>query len=78
MLGDVGISNGELVGLKMLYDFSDYIKITSTPDDFVSAIEKTLNGEVAPISDRIAIAKRYTYETRTRNMLKIVEKYCKS
>jgi len=27
VLGDVGISNGELVGMKMLYDFSDYIKI---------------------------------------------------
>jgi hypothetical protein len=27
ILGDVGLSNGELVGLKMLYDFSDYVKI---------------------------------------------------
>ena len=27
ILGDVGLSNGELVGLKMLYDFSDYVKL---------------------------------------------------
>ncbi|MEM6966167.1 MAG: AsmA-like C-terminal region-containing protein [Bacteroidota bacterium] len=27
VLADVGITNGELVGMKMLYDFSDYIKI---------------------------------------------------
>lgn len=27
ILGDVGITNGELVGMKMLYDFSNYIKI---------------------------------------------------
>lgn len=27
VLGDIGLSNGELVGLKMLYDFSDYVKI---------------------------------------------------
>ncbi len=27
ILGDVGLSNGELVGLKMLYDFSDFVKI---------------------------------------------------
>jgi hypothetical protein len=27
IFGDIGLSNGELVGLKMLYDFSDYVKI---------------------------------------------------
>ena len=27
ILGDVGLSNGELIGLKILYDFSDYVKI---------------------------------------------------
>ncbi len=27
ILGDIGWTNGELVGLKMLYDFSDYIKL---------------------------------------------------
>lgn len=27
ILGDVGLSNGELVGMKMLYDFSDYVKL---------------------------------------------------
>jgi len=27
ILGDIGLSNGELVGLKMLYDFSDFVKI---------------------------------------------------
>ncbi|HFB99429.1 MAG TPA: hypothetical protein ENJ53_01360, partial [Phaeodactylibacter sp.] len=28
VLGDVGILNGELVGLKMLYEFSDYVKLS--------------------------------------------------
>ena len=27
ILGDIGLSNGELIGLKILYDFSDYVKI---------------------------------------------------
>lgn len=27
ILGDIGLADGELVGLKMLYDFSDYVKL---------------------------------------------------
>lgn len=56
-------------------EFANYIEIADSLDDFVVAIEKSLVGDGGvSISERLALAKRYTYDNRTQQMLDIMEK----
>jgi len=62
------------VDLKSLRDYSRMVAIAGSPKEFITAIEATLGGNAPPIEHRLALAKKHTYESRTRNMLTLMEK----
>ena len=61
------------VNLKAIQDFSDVASIARSEEEFISAIEKALNGGAPPLEQRLATAKEYTYEARTKKMLNLIE-----
>ena len=60
------------VNLPALRQFSDFIYLADTYDEFINHVEKSLNDEVVPIEKRLSLAKEYTYEARTEKMLQLV------
>lgn len=61
------------VNLKSLREFSDYCYLSEDYDAFVENIDKVISGDIIPLEKRISLAKLYTYETRTKAMLDIIE-----
>lgn len=61
------------VNLKSLREFSDYCYLSEDYDAFVENIDKVVSGDIIPLEERISLAKLYTYETRTKAMLDIIE-----
>ena len=58
--------------LDSLREFSSCVEIAGSPDDFVAAAERVLEGKTAPLEQRLALAREHTYERRTRHMLEIL------
>ncbi|EPK5271803.1 glycosyltransferase, partial [Klebsiella pneumoniae] len=60
------------VNLKSLYDFRDYCSLSETYQDFVDNIDKLISGDVISLEKRLSLAREYTYETRTKKMIEII------
>ena len=60
------------VKLPALRQFSGFVHLADTYDEFIERVEKTLNGEVAPLEKRLSLAKGYTYEARTEKMMQLL------
>lgn len=61
------------VNLKALKEFSDVASIVDSTDEFISAIAGALTDDHQALDKRLATAKKYTYEARTKRMLTIIE-----
>lgn len=61
------------VNLPSLRDFKDIAYIAKSADDFLKGIDLALAGEMASLANRLAVARAYTYESRTEKMMKLVE-----
>ena len=61
------------VNLKALIDFSEVASIVDSTDEFISAIADALTDDHLALDKRLAVAKKYTYEARTKRMLNIIE-----
>lgn len=60
------------VDLPALRDFSHIAKIVNNKEGFLSAIDSILQGDVAPLKERLDVASEYTYQSRTDKMLRII------
>ena len=61
------------VNLKAIKEFSDVVSIALTADEFTTAIADALIDDTQSLDKRLATAKKYTYETRTKRMLDIID-----
>ncbi|WP_110631526.1 glycosyltransferase [Salinicola salarius] len=61
------------VDLKALRDFHHIVEVAKTKEDFVSAVEEILSGNVFPLEERLNVAREQTYEVRTKRMLSLIE-----
>jgi glycosyltransferase involved in cell wall biosynthesis len=61
------------VDLPSIRDYKDMIAVADSSVSFIYAIETILDGNVPPIENRLALANEHTYESRTRQMLALVE-----
>ena len=65
------------VDLRSIYEFSDYVDLVKTKDDFLNAIEKNLLGlRKVPVYRQMNLAKQYTYHNRTQSMIKVFQSVC--
>lgn len=60
------------VDLSSIQEFHKVVKIGKDHSEFASAVDAVISGDVVPIDERLALAKEYTYETRTDKMLKML------
>lgn len=61
------------VDLPALRVYRNIACIAQSPYDFIRGIDEALKGNVAPLEERISVAKEHTYEIRTNKMLQLVE-----
>ncbi len=61
------------VELKAIMEFEGIVKIGKNKELFLEAIEETLQGKVANLEDRISLASKYTYESRSNKMLNMIK-----
>jgi len=61
------------VDLSSIKEFHHIVKIGRSAEEFVQAVDEVLKGDVASLSDRLHLAKEYTYEIRTTKMLKMID-----
>ncbi|EIW8542889.1 TPA: glycosyltransferase family 1 protein [Klebsiella pneumoniae] len=61
------------VDLKSLKEFRDFCYLSKSYDEFVSNIDRVISGDIVPLDERLSLAKKYTYESRTKKMIKIIE-----
>lgn len=61
------------VDLPALREYRNIARIAQSPQDFVRGIDEALKGNIAPLEERISVAKEHTYEIRTNKMLQLVE-----
>lgn len=66
------------VDLKAIREFADVVSIADTPEGFIHAIDGILAGGAPELDRRLAVAREYTYEARTRRMLSLGEEACGS
>lgn len=64
------------VNLKALKDFSDYCYLSKDYAEFVSNIDKVVSGNIIPLEARLSLAQKYTYESRTKAMVDIINRDC--
>ena len=60
------------VDLSSIQEFKSLVKIGKNPSEFVTAVDAVLAGDIAPLAERLALAKEYTYEKRTEKMLNML------
>lgn len=60
------------VDLSSIQEFHNVVKIGKDKFEFVMAVDAVISGDVVPLNERLALAKEYTYETRTDKMLKML------
>ena len=61
------------VDLPALREYRNVVRIARSPQDFIRGIDEALKGNIAPLEERISVAKEHTYEIRTNKMLQLVE-----
>ena len=61
------------VDLPALREYRNIARIAQSPQDFVRGIDEALKGNIAPLEERIAVAREHTYEKRMHKMLQLVE-----
>lgn len=61
------------VDLPALREYRNIAYIAKSPQDFIRGIDEALKGNVAPLEERISVAKEHTYEIRMNKMLQLVE-----
>jgi glycosyltransferase involved in cell wall biosynthesis len=61
------------VDLPALREYAGVVRIASSPDEFIAAIVATLRGEVAPLENRVALARGHTYAARMERMLALLD-----
>ncbi|MCY2052217.1 glycosyltransferase, partial [Klebsiella pneumoniae] len=61
------------VDLVSIKEFSGCVKIASSSEDFIAAIEEILAGDVIAPEKIDLLAKEYTYASRTEKMFKLIE-----
>lgn len=61
------------VDLSALREYRNVVYIARSPQDFIRGIDEALKGNVAPLEERILVAKEHTYEIRTNKMLQLIE-----
>lgn len=59
--------------LPAIRPFADLIDIAISPDSFVDAIDRVLDGRVGPLEDRLAAARANTWEARMDRMLELLD-----
>jgi glycosyltransferase involved in cell wall biosynthesis len=62
------------VKLKAIAEFSDVALLSDTHEEFISNIEQALLENVPHLEKRLEVAREYTYEARTKRMLKLLQK----
>lgn len=60
------------VNLKSLQSFKDCFYLSQDYETFLDNIDRVANGDVVPLNTRLTLAKEFTYETRTKKMLDII------
>ncbi|WP_336369209.1 glycosyltransferase [Rahnella perminowiae] len=60
------------VALSSIQEFHNVVKIGKDELEFVMAVDAVISGDIVPLDERLALAKEYTYETRTDKMLKML------
>ena len=61
------------VDLSALREYRNVVYIARSLQDFIRGIDEALKGNVAPLEERILVAKEHTYEIRTNKMLQLIE-----
>jgi len=61
------------VDLPALRDYAGVACLASSREEFIQGVEAALAGKVAPLEQRLAIAREHTYESRMDTMLNIVQ-----
>lgn len=61
------------VDLPALRAYRNVVCIAQSPQDFIRGIDEALKDNIAPLEERISVAKEHTYEIRTNKMLQLVE-----
>jgi hypothetical protein len=56
-----------------LQQHRDIAAFTTSPPDFIAAIDAALAGRAAPLDMRLSAARRNTYEVRTAAMLALLD-----
>jgi glycosyltransferase involved in cell wall biosynthesis len=59
--------------LPALEAYRGVVSLAATHTDFVRAVERTLQGEGAPLAERLELARAHTYERRTARMMQLLE-----
>ncbi|MBU9828368.1 glycosyltransferase [Rahnella sp. FC061912-K] len=60
------------VDLSSIKEFHNVVKIGKDNLEFVVGVDAVICGDVIPLDERLALAKEYTYETRTDKMLEML------
>ncbi|HBY7151231.1 TPA: glycosyltransferase family 1 protein [Klebsiella pneumoniae] len=61
------------VNLKAIQEFKDYVYISTTNEEFIEGVDKALDGDAIPLEKRLELARQYTYQSRTKKMLDLIE-----
>ncbi|HHS9592113.1 TPA: glycosyltransferase, partial [Klebsiella pneumoniae] len=51
----------------------DYVYISTTNEEFIEGVDKALDGDAIPLEKRLELARQYTYQSRTKKMLDLIE-----
>jgi len=61
------------VNLKAIQEFKEYVYISESNEEFMNHIDHVLSGKEIALEKRLALAKQYTYQERTRKMLNLIK-----
>ncbi|MEM0654125.1 glycosyltransferase [Klebsiella huaxiensis] len=62
------------VNLNAIQEFKEYVYISNSKDDFLSNIDRVLSGDIIPLAKRLQLAMEFTYKSRTKKMLDLIER----
>jgi glycosyltransferase involved in cell wall biosynthesis len=62
------------VDLPALRPFADVVSLAGSAESFAAAIRAALDGQIAPLDDRLALARAHTYDARTDRMLELLDR----
>ncbi|MEH2760656.1 hypothetical protein [Klebsiella pneumoniae] len=65
------------VDLASIQEFSDYLKIAHSKEDFVNKIQEILAGDGFSVQHLHKLASEYTYKSRTDKMFELINTHLK-